>query len=207
MDLSAELATCREFLKADQRNFHCWIYRRYVVDISHGQISDQNEFDFTTEKIQENFSNYSAFHHRSVYIKQLDVDIQALLEGEFAIIENAIFTEPDDQSAWWYHQFLLRWAKEKIKIDTCSESDADSSGKRDWFEGVLQQQIELIRSLLEIEPRSKWGITCLVNLIDAVSELRTDRDEPLLQERRELLNLLIDIDPVHIKRYMYKLQK
>ena len=34
VDYNMELNLCRDFLKEDQRNFHCWCYRRYVVEIS-----------------------------------------------------------------------------------------------------------------------------------------------------------------------------
>jgi len=100
VDISKELSLCDEFLTADQRNFHCWNYRRFVV--SEGNISENDELEFSFHKIQENFSNYSAFHHRSVFLKKCTFpNPKEFIHNEFSIIENAIFTEPDDQSAWW----------------------------------------------------------------------------------------------------------
>ena len=99
------------FLKEDQRNFHCWNYRRFIVTL--GNIKPDLEYEFSNEKIKENFSNYSAFHHRSVYIvliiknNNYNLDIMKdLVNEEIDIITNAIFTEPDDQSSWWYLLFL-----------------------------------------------------------------------------------------------------
>ena len=46
------------------------------------------------QKISENFSNYSAFHHRSVLLKASLGLSREVLESELYIVENAIFTEP-----------------------------------------------------------------------------------------------------------------
>ena len=58
-----ELALCAEFLKLDERNFHCWNYYRHVR--SKMPPDPQSELDFTTRLIQRNFSNASAWHQRS----------------------------------------------------------------------------------------------------------------------------------------------
>lgn len=101
-DVDSELELCQQYLKADQRNFHCWNYRRFLAAI--GGVSREREIEFSTFKIEENFSNYSAFHHRSVYIRQQLVPVAELIEQEMTIVENAIFTDPFDQSAFWYYQ-------------------------------------------------------------------------------------------------------
>jgi hypothetical protein len=74
----------------------------------------ETELEFTKKKIEENFSNYSAFHQRSALLKLAGRGVIEELANELSTVENAVFTEPDDQSAWWYHQFLLNWAKEAV---------------------------------------------------------------------------------------------
>lgn len=106
-----------KMLELDSRNFHGWNYRRYVVakmeEISQKTLTKQ-EFDFTTEKINQNFSNFSAWHNRTKLLPKLMKEQQAsaaqrstMVEREFGMIQNAIYTEPNDQSGWLYHRWLV----------------------------------------------------------------------------------------------------
>jgi hypothetical protein len=85
-------------------------------------VAPEVELSYSSEKIQENFSNYSAFHHRSLYIKKAGQNLRDILPAEFSTVENAIFTEPDDQSAWWYHQFLVSWMQQDASLSSSSSS-------------------------------------------------------------------------------------
>ena len=124
------------FVQTDDRNFHCWDHRRAVCELA-GVTSDA-EWQYTTEKINENFSNYSTYHYRSKLMTKVSVIVpcetllicyctktihfcfqlypsspnglvvpEAILRAEFKTALTAIYTDPDDSTAFFYLQWLL----------------------------------------------------------------------------------------------------
>jgi len=119
-DWNRELNLCQRYLKLDERNFHCWDYRKWVA--SKAGVPPCSELDFTREKIDENFSNYSAWHYRSkllplVHPGEGNSSIkEETIHAELDLVQNAAFTDPEDSSAWFYHTWLLGRAGEKTSI-------------------------------------------------------------------------------------------
>ena len=194
--LPQELALTEKFLQRDERNFHCWNYRRFVVGLmlggrangawsqgppmgaqhAHGSTTLpvpndpdavlQAEWDFTTRKIHDNFSNFSAFHYRSKLLRAET--------NELDIVENAIFTEPDDQTAWWYHRFLLENTKDSF----------------DW-----SSHLESLRELSEEVPDCKW---VWLGILGVEQRLDKPVDHSIIEK-------LIAVDPDRKARYEYLL--
>jgi geranylgeranyl transferase type-2 subunit alpha len=182
-----------------------------------GGFESQGEFDFSTEKINENFSNYSAYHHRSVYIRKTGILATDIVEAEFSMIENAIYTEPDDQSSWWYHQFLLTWMSEQKDNDRgVHHAGTNKDDGIKWYISIVEKQIEVMRGLLSVETSSKWAMSSLCLMLDIL--LKLSNVEPkgaiassshhfsvndLINERQALLSKLCLVDPYHVNRYSY----
>ena len=55
---------------------HAWDYRRSIVQ-RHENLDLMHEFNYTREKINENFSNYSAWHYRSKLFPRVYASVSA----------------------------------------------------------------------------------------------------------------------------------
>ncbi|KAG5327438.1 PGTA transferase, partial [Pseudoatta argentina] len=111
-DWKKELSLCAKCLNIDERNFHCWDYREFVVQKA--GISNEEEFEFSTTKILNNFSNYSSWHYRSrILTKMFGTTSEEIpivddkYREELDLVMNATFTDPIDTSAWFYQRWLL----------------------------------------------------------------------------------------------------
>ncbi|GMR48046.1 hypothetical protein PMAYCL1PPCAC_18241 [Pristionchus mayeri] len=111
-DLKKELVLCKEGLKMDCRNFHCWDHRRIVAKMA--KLTDEEELEFSGRLIAENFSNFSAWHMRMNLIPRFEDSEtgERLMTAEDAKEEikrvaKAIFTDPEDQSAWMYARYII----------------------------------------------------------------------------------------------------
>ncbi|KAJ2162539.1 Rab geranylgeranyltransferase [Coemansia sp. RSA 552] len=190
-----ELALVAKLLAVDARNYHGWDYRRFVVSklkecVEDGDAVDRSEFDFTTEQINRDCANHSAWHNRSKLLPAIlgRADAQAqqkILEEEDALILNAIYTDPDDQNAWLYYEWLL------------DIQPSDEGRCR-----LLRSKVAAIRELLDLEDDCKWP---LIELVGALVELeRLQPGAVSAGEKRECLETLSRlgaIDPYHKGRY------
>ncbi len=155
------------------------------------------ELAYALRKIESNFSNFSAWHQRTKLLpplwaarqlsqKQLDTQLDAELE----LVKQAMYTDPSDQSVWFYHRWL---------VDQLLQSEGDKERKI----RVLQEEVEGIEELFELEPESKWCAMALAHLQTLLGELIGDKAkaEDLKGKVKGLLEKLIELDSDRKARY------
>lgn len=88
-----ELGLVGKMLSKDRRNFHAWTYRRLVVaelessSLGAGSLVEP-EFDYTTEMIKVDLSNFSAWHNRAKLIPKLLKERNATDQERRALLED-----------------------------------------------------------------------------------------------------------------------
>ncbi|CAH0478248.1 unnamed protein product [Peronospora belbahrii] len=190
-DLKKEIGLCDKLLELDERNFHCWTYRHYVCKMA--GLSKKDELAFTTQKIEQNFSNYSALHYRSLTLPQPLT--ATMLFDEIDLVQQAVFTEPDDQSAWFYYRWLLTSMLKLV------ESSAEDTA------GFIKSQVHWLEELLEMEAEAKWVVVTLADLhyrAGAISGV--DGWQESKKQSVELYERAMKLDPDH-RRYYEDMKK
>ncbi|KAI0256477.1 rab-protein geranylgeranyltransferase [Lactifluus subvellereus] len=181
-----ELFIVEKMLDADSRNFLAWDYRRYVLASMPVRRSEKAELAYTTKKIEANFSNFSAWHQRTKVLSSLwtsgGVERASSLQREFELVQNAMFTLPEDQSAWLYHRWLIGSDK-----------------------ATLEREIEVVQTLLDEQQDSKWCMESLVTykLLLLKNHMPSGSQESIdaTNQCLTLLGQLEELDPMRRQRY------
>ncbi|PVU98736.1 hypothetical protein BB559_001336 [Furculomyces boomerangus] len=171
--------------KLDATNFHGWDYRRYVMskiqETEDKKVVINREFLYTKKKIDQNFANHSAWHYRSKLLPViLENEKESTLSKEVEMIIQAIYSDPDDQNAWLYFDWLIGFEVEKTTMYNLG--------------------IDIASELLELEPNSKYALLSLLKYNLALNE-----NEPISPETKknylEYINRLRNIDSLRLGLY------
>jgi hypothetical protein len=164
---------------------HGWNYRIWLVNWANVSVVD--EFDFTTLKIYQNFSNYSAWQRRSnilpKYLETLENShqIESILRNEVEMCRNAAWTEPADQSIWFYQRWLFDQLPKLIPY------------YKDLLLGLACEQAKSICELI-VEEDYGSSVALAMSFIRFVniSVLKDENDK----RTEEYLNRLKEADPL-----------
>ncbi|KAI0102579.1 prenyltransferase alpha subunit repeat protein [Nemania sp. FL0031] len=204
-----ELGLVSKMLTRDQRNFHAWGYRRFVVanlekSELQGKSMTEDEFLFMTKMIKRDLSNFSAWHNRSQLIPRLlderGADDQmriAFLDEELAFMREALNVGPEDQSLWFYHSFLMSF------FDDRNQQTIVPSLTVQERISYLTREIDEIKGILEDYPNIRWVhqglLECLV-VLDRL-EQRGNRDSIEREDLKTSLAKVRLLDPMRIGRW------
>ena len=214
-----ELQLVNRMLGRDNRNFHGWNYRRLVTKNLDELIEEQQilagksqqrkslveqEFEYTKKMINTNLSNFSAWHQRSKLIPVLLNERQAtnatrvkLLDDEFMLIESALYTDPYDQSLWFYYQFLM------VTIIAGDASNAPSFvflGHKDRID-YLGRELDKLQDLLKGAEDCKWIYQALIEYSLAYKSLTGENIASTSLETGKWLSQLQNLDPLRRGRW------
>lgn len=149
--------------------------------------------------IYKNFSNYSAWHRRSVLVERLtsegllsSADVKKIISDDLKLLKSAYFTEPADQSAWFYLRWLLDFAARQI---TCARE-------------LIRRELKNIDELLAIEPDAPLALYTWSQLARKLTMKEPSEGKDEGQEKdaikdklRERLQRLCRLDPMRTKMY------
>jgi len=194
-DLKRELQLCDQLLQADERNFHCFQYRRKVAELS--RHSPEDDLKFAEKLVERNFSNYSGWNLKIQALKELpELLTLERIQEELGLANNAMYTEPDDSSAWMYH----RWLVSNLKVH---QSDTAESNEKKAQ--LLEDQFKTISELNEMENGDcKWALLALIRILDLAkggghADLAARLDPHIYPS--EVCGKLKRIDPIHRNYY------
>jgi geranylgeranyl transferase type-2 subunit alpha len=165
-----ELALVGKMLNRDERNFHGWDYRRTVVSQIEQLQGEEDtsmvrtEFEYTTKMIRKALHNFSALHYRSKLIPRLLAEANAfeserrkMLETELDMMQEAL-VDPFNQSAWFYHAFLMNTLHPHASSSERILSEATDHDRQHYY----QQEITRIKEMLEDFDDCKWIYQTLI---------------------------------------------
>ncbi|KAI8473190.1 MAG: hypothetical protein J3K34DRAFT_519200 [Monoraphidium minutum] len=81
-DLGAELRLVGSALEQDGRNFHAWAYRQFIVKLTAPKVTTEDELSYAAGRIAADFSNYSAWHYRTILLHKLHTEEVATVSFE-----------------------------------------------------------------------------------------------------------------------------
>ncbi|KAG9686071.1 protein prenylyltransferase, partial [Aureobasidium melanogenum] len=219
-----EMVLDSKMLSYDSRNFHGWSYRREVVSsIEHlthleqqeKSQSDQekkpeesmteSEFAYTTKMIKTNLSNFSAWHNRLQLIPKLlkernadDAARKKLLDDEFELIITALYTDPYDQSLWFYHNYLMTNLSPKTSSELRIVPDLTNQDRIEYFD----TQFDLLKDMLEDTKDCKWIYLALVTYTPEYLEIDAGNKKITTLELTVWLDQLEQLDPLRKGRWV-----
>ncbi|KAF0976786.1 hypothetical protein FDP41_004081 [Naegleria fowleri] len=174
-----DLKLTAQLLSYDNRNFHCWNYRRFILQLLDRKPSAELEYLYG---MLDDVQNYSAWHNRSAllveYSEKESIPFTEVVNQEYDLCTNAFYTEPSNQSAWIYHRWLLASPEGKTlkskDLETCNEL-------LDMMTGLKNPKDE------------KWClVTIVLNMLDEESLGDAEKETVITH-----LNKLVQLDPTH----------
>lgn len=164
----------------------------------------EHEFAYTTKMINSNLSNFSAWHNRLQLIPRLlderNADTKArrkTLDDEFDFITTALYTDPHDQSLWFYHNWLMCTLIPGVRETSAIVLDLTDQDRLRY----LDAQFDLLRELLEDNGDSKYIFQALLTYTPQYLKIGAGNNKVTTTEMASWLHQLEMLDPLRRGRW------
>lgn len=235
----AELLICSKLLSMDSRNFLGWQYRRFIVDNIEKDIFKTNasdseklllylkvnitEYNFAKSKINNNISNFSAWHNLTKLVPKIyhalhkldcespwtEINLifsspRSILNHELGLVKTGMYMDADDTSVWLYHRWLL---SDEFFV---SDLKAQENGLENYI-SLLEKQLNVVLEVNELEKldNGKENCWCLKAMVFIKTLIKREvlGDSGVPDEGTiSLLRTLIDIDSLRLGLYLDQLK-
>lgn len=201
-----ELMIVDKLLAMDARNYHGWHYRRIVVgkiEVMTKKSLDKQELTYVTSIINKNISNFSAWHQRvqlmTHIFKEHEVkgeEMKKMVIDEIEYITNAVFTDADDQSVWFY----IKWFMKNDIVSNTLNHEEYVKMLQDLKKNILMINDD------DIEFSGKENNWCLKTLV-VIEKVLKSIDVHDEDNSTDYIEKLMKNDPDRKNRYKYLLSK
>ncbi|KAJ4857811.1 protein prenyltransferase alpha subunit repeat domain-containing protein [Trichoderma breve] len=169
-----------------------------------GKSMAEEEFAYTTKMIRQSLSNFSAWHNRSQLIPKVleqrgadDKARAAFLGEELDLVRDALNVGPEDQSLWYYHQFLVSQI-----VGDGNKPSITPALTVDEKIAYLKHEIDEIKDLLEDYADIKWIYEALSEYAVALERLQsTGSNSAEAGDLQVWLSKLRTLDPMRTGRW------
>jgi len=187
-----------------------------------GRSLAEEELTYTTKMIGTDLSNFSAWHNRSKLIprvldeqgadaetrrKFLDDGMQRArfsppayninMTPELALIKEALYTDPYDQSLWFYHSYLMCTFDPRLAKGSIAPNLTD-----DCRLTYVVQALETMQDLRECAEDCKWVYQALLQYTTLEHFLKKEPLTAVRSRLAEWLEELRRLDPLREGRWM-----
>ncbi|KAJ7742689.1 hypothetical protein DFH07DRAFT_38737 [Mycena maculata] len=111
---AAELAFVGRILQRDEKNYHTWAHRQWLLASFNDDVLWGGELDFVDSMMNRDVRNNSAWHHRFFVVFQSGVregeaDRERIVRRELIYVKQNISLAPNNASAWNYLRGVLEY--------------------------------------------------------------------------------------------------
>lgn len=152
---SSELSYTTDRISRNFSNYSAWHYRtRLLVELHCGDRSSSSP---VSAAFHAAAASDACGRHSELPVPALPLTV---LSDELRLVREAVFTEPDDQSPWFFRRWLL------THVAAACAGDATVGAAR-----LLEEDIAALRELAAAESTSKWPLLAIAQALEVLLRL------------------------------------